>query len=40
LVDDESKNNIILEEVSRGYKLYDLVLRPARVKIGVYRSNK
>ena len=36
-VEDSAKDQMIVEEVQRGYKLYDRVLRPAKVKVGVYK---
>ncbi len=33
--DDESKDEMILEELAKGYKFNGRVLRPARVKVGV-----
>lgn len=38
-VAEEKKDNIVLEELQKGYKLYDKVLRPAKVKIGNYAKN-
>ena len=37
-VDDEGKDGLVLKEIQSGYKLYDKVLRPARVKVGKYRK--
>ncbi len=31
---DEKKDGIVVEELRKGYKLYDKVLRPAQVKVG------
>ncbi len=39
LVKEETKNQIVIEEISAGYKLYERVLRPAKVKVGVYKNN-
>ena len=36
-VDEEEKNNIILEELQKGYMMHERVLRPAKVKIGIYQ---
>ncbi|KKS34435.1 MAG: Protein GrpE [Parcubacteria group bacterium GW2011_GWA2_42_35] len=36
-VSDENKDQTVIEEVSRGYKLHDLILRPAKVKVGVLK---
>src|SRR3989344_3230000 len=33
---DPEKDNLVLEEVQRGYKMYDKILRPAKVKVGIY----
>lgn len=38
-VDDKNLDGIVLEEVQRGYKIHDRVLRPARVKVGVYKKS-
>ena len=37
-IDDESKDQMILEELVKGYKFNGRVLRPARVKVGVLRK--
>ena len=37
-VDDESKNNTIVQVLQKGYKMADTILRPARVKTGEYKS--
>lgn len=37
-VKDLEKDNLVLEETQRGYKMYDRILRPARVKVGVYEK--
>ena len=39
-VSDQEKNQVVLEEMQKGYKIHDKVLRPARVKIGIYKNNK
>jgi len=36
-VDSEDKDNIILEELQRGYRLGGKVVRPSQVKIGIYK---
>lgn len=33
LTDENQTNNLIVEEVQKGYKLNDIVLRPAKVKV-------
>ena len=38
-VDDKNLDGIVLEEVQRGYKIHDQVLRPARVKVGIYKRS-
>jgi molecular chaperone GrpE len=35
-VDDETRNNKILEEITAGYKIGDKVIRASRVKVGVF----
>lgn len=37
LVEEEAKNQMVVEEVSKGYKLHNSVLRPAKVKVGVFK---
>ena len=37
-VDDESKNNTIVQVLQKGYKMADTILRPARVKTGEYKG--
>lgn len=37
-VEIENKDDIIIEELQRGYKLFDRVLRPSKVKVGIYKS--
>ena len=39
IVTDEALNNKIIEELQAGYMIHDRVLRPARVKVGVYKNN-
>lgn len=36
-VDEEKKNNIIIEEVRKGYKMHNKIIRPSQVKIGKYK---
>ncbi|MEK7646810.1 MAG: nucleotide exchange factor GrpE [Patescibacteria group bacterium] len=36
-VADETKDGVIIEVVKRGYKLHDKILRPAMVKVGIYK---
>ncbi len=35
-VEDEDKENVVLEEIKKGYKLNSKVIRPAKVKVGEY----
>jgi len=37
IVETESKDGVIIDELQRGYKLFNRVLRPAKVKVGVYK---
>lgn len=37
-VEEEEKDNIIIEELRRGYKMNDRVIRPSKVKVGVYKK--
>ena len=37
---DESKDNIILEVLQKGYLQNDSVVRPAKVKVGAYKERK
>lgn len=37
-VKNPEKDNIVLEEAQRGYKMYDKILRPAKVKVGVFEK--
>lgn len=39
-VDDEKKDNIVIEDLQKGWLLYDKVLRPAKVKVGIYKIIK
>lgn len=34
---EENKDGLVLKEIQSGYKLYDKVLRPARVRVGKYK---
>ncbi|MBI2021119.1 nucleotide exchange factor GrpE [Candidatus Giovannonibacteria bacterium] len=36
---DEGQDGMILELMQKGYKIYDKVLRPAKVKVGHYKHN-
>lgn len=36
-VDDKKKDGIVIEEIRKGYKIYDKILRPAQVKIGKFK---
>ena len=36
-VETGAKDGVILEELQKGYKLFNRVLRPAKVKVGVYK---
>ncbi len=36
--DSEEKDGIVLEEAQKGYMIHDRVLRPAKVKVGVYST--
>ena len=35
---DETEDNAVVEELQKGYMIYDRVLRPSKVKVGVYKS--
>lgn len=35
---EENKDGLVLKEIQGGYKLYDKVLRPARVRVGKYKK--
>ncbi|MDP3785378.1 MAG: nucleotide exchange factor GrpE [bacterium] len=37
-VTEEAQDNIVLEELQKGWRLYDRVLRPAKVKVGVLKK--
>lgn len=37
-VQEEAKDGAVLEELQKGYRIYDKVLRPAKVKVGVYKQ--
>ena len=32
------KDNLVLEEARKGYKMYNKILRPAKVKVGIYEK--
>ncbi|OGF68588.1 nucleotide exchange factor GrpE [Candidatus Giovannonibacteria bacterium RIFCSPLOWO2_02_FULL_45_14] len=36
-VDDEKKDNVVVEDLQRGWLLFEKVLRPAKVKVGVLK---
>lgn len=36
-VDSEDKDNMVLEELQKGWYLHDKVLRPTKVKVGYYK---
>lgn len=36
-IDDKKKDGAVIEEIRRGYKIYDKILRPAQVKIGKFK---
>ena len=38
-VSDEEKDGMVLEELQKGYVIYNRVLRPSKVKVGVYKKN-
>lgn len=40
LVEEEAKNQMVIEEISAGYKLDDKVLRPAKVKVGIFKKQE
>lgn len=37
-VSEKEKDGVIIEELQKGYMIYDRVLRPAKVKVGNYRK--
>ena len=37
-VAEEAQDNVVLEELQKGWRLYDKVLRPAKVKVGIYKK--
>ena len=37
-VEEEARDNIVLEELQKGWRLHDRVLRPAKVKVGVLKK--
>lgn len=36
--DEKEKDNIVLEEFQKGYNIHDKILRPAKVKVGIYKE--
>ncbi|OGF51880.1 nucleotide exchange factor GrpE [Candidatus Giovannonibacteria bacterium RIFCSPLOWO2_02_FULL_43_11b] len=38
-INDPEKENIIIENLQKGWRLHDKVLRPAKVKVGIYKKN-
>ena len=38
-VNDEKLDKIVTEEIQKGYKIRNQVVRPAKVKVGVYKNN-
>jgi len=38
-VDDEKQENLVLEVVSKGYRINETLVRPAQVKVGVIKSS-
>ena len=38
-VEEEARDNIVLEELQKGWRLYDRVLRAAKVKVGVLSAS-
>lgn len=39
-VPNQDMDNKIIEEMQAGYMMHDRVLRPARVKVGIYKNNQ
>ena len=39
-VEDESRNNKVLEEITAGYKIGEKVIRAARVKVGAFKGGE
>ena len=37
-VSEKEKDGIVLEELQKGYMIYDRVLRPAKVKVGIFKN--
>ena len=35
---DEKEDNVVAEELQKGWRIYDRILRPAKVKVGVYKN--
>lgn len=36
-IEDERQDNIVIEELQKGYMMYDTMLRPSKVKVGIYK---
>ena len=39
-VSEKEKDGVVLEELQKGYMIHDRVLRPAKVKVGIYKNNE
>jgi len=37
-VNDKEKDGVIMEELQKGYMIHNRVLRPSKVKVGVFRE--
>ena len=37
-VKEKEKDGVIIEELQKGYRVYDRVLRPSKVKVGIYKN--
>jgi len=37
-VGEKDKDEMVIEELQKGYMLYDRVLRPSKVKVGIYKN--
>lgn len=37
VVSKSEEDQMVLEEIQKGYKMYDKILRPAKVKVGIYK---
>lgn len=37
-VSEKEKDGMVLEEMQKGYAIFDRVLRPAKVKVGIYKN--